>query len=137
MDLFPTSDLKINFRRFQGILNHCDSTYNRNLRVHTYYIVQYTLNLLLIMTLVFLNFFPLISLYFSQSSDHFGKFEVKLPGSSPSLIIKMSVLDSLRSIPTVEKNFCCKMKRISIYIRCGRVMADNIAYAKFRKNLLI
>ena len=25
----------------------------------------------------------------------------------------------------------------TIFIRCGRVMADNIAYAKFRKNLLI
>ena len=26
---------------------------------------------------------------------------------------------------------------IQVIIRCGRVMADNIAYAKFRKNLLI
>ena len=26
---------------------------------------------------------------------------------------------------------------ITMNIRCGRVMADNIAYAKFRKNLLI
>ena len=24
-----------------------------------------------------------------------------------------------------------------VHTRCGRVMADNIAYAKFRKNLLI
>ena len=26
---------------------------------------------------------------------------------------------------------------VQLYIRCGRVMADNIAYAKFRKTLLI
>ena len=29
-----------------------------------------------------------------------------------------------------------KYLKLAIVIRCGRVMADNIAYAKFRKNLL-
>ena len=31
----------------------------------------------------------------------------------------------------IEKDF------FYVHIRCGRVMADNIAYAKFRKSLLI
>ena len=30
-----------------------------------------------------------------------------------------------------------KKDRTALYIRCGRVMADDIAYAKFRKSLLI
>ena len=52
-------------------------------------------------------------------------------------------------ILTLKYFFCCmvelkktentalKKPKKAIFNRCGRVMADNIAYAKFRKSLLI
>ena len=43
---------------------------------------------------------------------------------------KFKVIINYRFL-TTETNFK------ALYIRCGRVMADNIAYAKFRKTLLI
>ena len=48
----------------------------------------------------------------------------------------------IRSQTSQEGNECTttneKIKlTVVIYIRCGKVMADNIAYAKIRKSLLI
>ena len=46
------------------------------------------------------------------------------------------------SVPYVFVMMIDKIKKVldvlrTLQIRCGRVMADNIAYAKFRKSLLI